>query len=198
MLTSHTIPKLDVTRPAPAPGPTDFELVALASTDTREGQMAYGTLVARHRPALVRHLTHVLRNESDAQDAAQETFARAHAALRRCPPDRNVAAWLRMVATRVAYNYTRAENTRRRYHDRVETGGEDGDRDERRQYVQRLLETLHPAEQEVLILRHVEEWSVEEIAKHLGIGVSATKMRLLRARKSMLARHGELASQLVT
>ena len=36
---------------------------------------------------------------------------------------------------------------------------------------------------EILVLRHIEDMSVAEITKVLGIGTSAVKMRLLRARQ---------------
>lgn len=196
MLAHDAIRSTTTSAPARAPvhEPTDAELVALAVRDCPRGRAAYGQLIARHMPSILRHLSGVLRNASDAQDATQETFTRAYLALRRCPPTRHVGAWLHTVATRVAYNHLRAESTRRRYHERAQLGTCDATGGERQQYVQRLLEPLHPAEREVLILRHVEEWSVEEIASHLGVSISAAKMRLLRARRSLLARHGELTA----
>lgn len=49
--------------------------------------------------------------------------------------------------------------------------------------VQNTLNRLRPAHKAILVLRFWEELSYEEIADVLGISLSATKMRLQRARE---------------
>jgi RNA polymerase sigma-70 factor (ECF subfamily) len=179
-----------------APDPDDLQLVALARTDTPAAALAFTELVRRHRPWLVRHLTRLLRNEGDAQDLAQEAFARAHAAIRRRPPDRSFSAWLRVLSTRIAHNHRRDEQTRSRYHARLPGRELDGrDSEHAEQFVRRLLETLRFEERQVLVLRYLEDWSIEEIGAHLGIGSSAAKMRLLRARRALSLRHLQLEGE---
>lgn len=176
----------------------DFELVALALGDDAEGRRAFGQLVERHRPWLLRHLERLLRNQGDAQDVAQETFARAFVALRRHPPDRDFGAWLRVMATRLAYNHMRDARTRRSYHERVPLGLHDAEASDRRIDVERLLEILQPHEQRLLLLRYVAGASVDEISEELGIGRSAAKMRIARARRALLSRHDRLEASRAT
>lgn len=54
-------------------------------------------------------------------------------------------------------------------------------REERRQIVRLALERLPSQDREVLVLRYLEELSFTEVAATLGIGLSAVKMRHLRA-----------------
>ena len=50
------------------------------------------------------------------------------------------------------------------------------------EYVESLLSTLNPSDRILLLMREVEGLSVEEVATVLGIGISAAKLRLFRAR----------------
>ncbi len=55
------------------------------------------------------------------------------------------------------------------------------DRDEQRRRVREALGRLAPRDREVLVMRHLEDLQVAEIAAILEISVSAAKMRHLRA-----------------
>jgi RNA polymerase sigma-70 factor (ECF subfamily) len=52
---------------------------------------------------------------------------------------------------------------------------------------------LSEQDREVLILRHVGELSFQEIAKALGLGLSATKMRLYRAEERFRLEYDQAA-----
>jgi RNA polymerase sigma-70 factor (ECF subfamily) len=54
-------------------------------------------------------------------------------------------------------------------------------RDELRERVRSVLDALTPGEREILILRHLEQLSINEIASLLGVSEGAVKMRRLRA-----------------
>jgi len=45
---------------------------------------------------------------------------------------------------------------------------------------------------EILLLRHVEEMALEDIATVLDVGLSAAKMRLSRARKAFMEHYEEV------
>lgn len=51
--------------------------------------------------------------------------------------------------------------------------------------LRRAIEDLSPIYREVLLLRDVEELSIQETAEALELGVSAVKVRLHRARMMM-------------
>ena len=62
-----------------------------------------------------------------------------------------------------------------------------------REVLEHVLGGMNYAMREVLVLRYVEELSVPEIAEQLGLGLSAAKMRLARARSEFLSACKELA-----
>ena len=57
---------------------SDRDLVDRARTGDVE---AFGQLVRRHQPRILRLALHMLRDKSEAEDVAQETFIRAYQAL---------------------------------------------------------------------------------------------------------------------
>lgn len=69
-------------------------------------------LFYRHYPAVCRQLTCLLGSRTDAEDIAQEAFIK----LYNTPPREfsNLGGWLARVATNLAYNHLRSENSRRR------------------------------------------------------------------------------------
>ena len=57
-----------------------------------------------------------------------------------------------------------------------------------------LLNTLSPADKNIILLHDLEGYALKEVAAMLGIGLSAAKMRLSRARerlKKQMEREGE-------
>lgn len=62
---------------------------------------AFRALFERHGPAVWRFLRDVFRDDAAADEAVQETFVRAHAALARLRDGERVAAWLLGIARHV-------------------------------------------------------------------------------------------------
>jgi len=60
-------------------------------------------------------------------------------------------------------------------------------REELRQRVRRALDQLAPADREILVMRHLEQLQVSEIAALLGMTEAAVKMRRLRAAERLRA-----------
>jgi RNA polymerase sigma-70 factor (ECF subfamily) len=163
---------------------TDGELVR--STLGGDGR-AFTELVDRHAAACLRYATRMLGERSDAEDAAQEAFLRAHRALSTYDQRLPFRTWL----FAILINRCRTALARRASRHRLVLTDDDalatapsGDvraaadlRDEIEWAVARL-----PAEQrEAFLLRHVEELSYEEMMSITGAGISALKMRVKRA-----------------
>lgn len=167
--------------------PDDATLVGEAAKRGLVGQLAFESLVDRHQQWLVRLLTHLLGNQSDAEDVAQDAFVRAFLAIDSCGDGARFRGWLRVIARRLAFNHRREARTRARYEEL--SGGAtaiDGEalpqQFEGRDLLKQVLVELPYPYREIMVLRFVEELQLKDIAELLEIGESAAKMRLMRAR----------------
>lgn len=89
---------------------TDRELVDRA----RDGDAAaFGQLVRRHQPRIFRLAVHVLRNEAEAEDVAQETFIRAYQALARFDGRSEPYTWFYRIAINLSLNVIRSRKSSR-------------------------------------------------------------------------------------
>lgn len=162
---------------------SDEQLLTLARRSDRKGLSAYEELVRRYQGRIVRLATYLLGSDSDADDIAQEVFLRAHASISRLEDGSNFSAWTRTIATRLCFNHKRDRDARTRHED---AGADDLELipSSTRTAVEWTLAQLPYPYREILILRYVEELSLEEIAATLDIGLSAAKMRLARAKEN--------------
>jgi len=123
-----------------------------------------------------------------AQDIAQETFLRLeewHAAH----PERQIhGGWLYTTARHLLIDHNRG---RRRRPEVPWEGGAGAGQEvpsfettvATRLSVQRTLDGLRPSDRECLFLFYYQEWSIAEIAQHLGVSAVTVRGRLFRARQ---------------
>lgn len=168
---------------------TDKELVSLAQKQDVDGKRAFEILVKRHQPWLGRLLGNLMNNKSDVEEVLQNTFVRAFFALPKFRGDASFKTWLRVIASREAFNHYRRYGNKPEYASEVleETTPDVRDSAQERfgqrdALVKALAKVPYPY-REILVLRYVEELSLEEIGASLELGKSATKMRLKRARE---------------
>jgi RNA polymerase sigma-70 factor, ECF subfamily len=141
----------------------------------------------------------ILRNEADAEDAAQEAVLKALRHIRQFRAEAKFSTWLIQITVNEARMHRRKEHA-----DRVESldsaKGEEGfytprdfadwreipsevlERKEVREKLAEALASLGQIYREVFVLRDMEQLSIEETAKALGISTASVKTRLLRAR----------------
>jgi RNA polymerase sigma-70 factor, ECF subfamily len=175
----------------------------------REGHPdAFRTLVRRHDRYLYRVARSLLRDDDEAEDVVQQTFLQAYINFVDFRGEANLRTWL----TRIALND--ALSRRRRQRSTVELSQLDTARERARsdillfsltnstpehaaarsqirEILEREIDHLPPAFRTVLILRDVEEASVDETANVLGIKPETVRTRLHRARRMLRDRLGE-------
>ena len=150
---------------------------------------AFGRLYWRHA-ARVKALARRLLGPADAEDGAQEVFVRAWRRLGQFRGESAFATWLHRLAVNVLLR--ELERSRRLPADEtpLDTLAAEtkpaGDPD-----LERALALLPAGLREVVVLHDMESYTHDEIGRLLGIGRSASKMRLHRGRsalRGMLAR----------
>ncbi|MBU6408938.1 MAG: sigma-70 family RNA polymerase sigma factor, partial [Verrucomicrobia bacterium] len=151
---------------------------------------------------LFHYLARSLQSDEEAEDLAQETFARVYQNRARFDPQRKFCTWLYTIASNLIRNCYRW----RRRHPRVsldttdeETGtslldhladdndtpGERFQSVERAEVVRRAVAALPEELRQPLILAEWEEKPQAEIAVMLDCSVKAVETRIYRARKRL-------------
>jgi RNA polymerase sigma factor (sigma-70 family) len=159
--------------------------LADAKLAARGDAVAFGRLYWRHA-ARITALARRLLGLADAEDGTQEVFVRAWHRLHQFRGDAAFATWLH----RLAVNVLLRELKRSQKHLPEDTPLEsiainpapaiDID-------LERALATLPLGIREVVVLHDMESYTHHEIGRLLGIGQSASKMRLHRGRSALRA-----------
>lgn len=153
---------------------------------------AFATLVERHQGAVFHLALRWTSDRDDAADLAQETFVRAYRKLGRYDAGYAFRNWLLTICSNLAKNSFRSRDRRRRAqeaHAELYPRSPDPP-DPRRATLEEALRHVSGKLRVPLVLKHVEGLSYEEISQVLGIGVSAAKMRVKRARDELVRRIG--------
>jgi len=157
-------------------------------------QQAFKSLMDAYRPYLYRRCLGYLHNAADAEDVLQESFLNAYRFANRFEGRASLKTWLTRIADNQCYTFLRKKQqyTNVEYllavieiHEAAQAAMEI-EADHRRQFVADALGRVSPKAREILALRYWLELPLEEISTTLGIGLSATKMRLHRAHRQCL------------
>lgn len=157
---------------------------------------AFGQLAETHYRSIYGIAFSTLGNWSAAQDITQETFLLAW--LHKSGLRNAVAfpAWLRRIAVNLSKNWIRSADYRRRLasHYRAlpdteisagQSAGDAVDHTLRRDQVWQALESLSPANREVVVLYYMHGESLRVVAESLGISENAAKKRLQHGRAKL-------------
>lgn len=156
---------------------------------------AFDELINRYKRQVFALIYRLIRNQSDAEDVAQETFIKAYRNLSSYDPAHPFLTWLFKIAHNSAIDFLRAqkpeslsihdddnpldiEDTQISLEDKIEASSQ-------QELIEKVLSALPPLYREILVLRHQQELSYEEIAESLSIPVGTVKIRLFRARDIM-------------
>jgi RNA polymerase sigma factor (sigma-70 family) len=167
----------------------DAELIERVLAGERE---CFQPLVQRYQESLYRVACALVLDPDAAADIVQDAFVRAYANLARCHDRRRFRFWLLATLRNRGLDYLKERRRRdvslsddtvvRRAEVHDAGGADTAERVALRSALDAALARLSPAIRETFVLRHVEQWSIEELAELLGLSESAVKMRLHRAR----------------
>ena len=175
---------------------SDRELVATAVSGV-EG--SFEELVRRYQRPISAYVYRMVGNYESALDLTQEIFIKIYNSLRRYRAEFKFSTWIYKIAHNSAVDHLRRNSTREQslvmgaegdqYDLPVESGRlspeQESERKERRIEIESVVRALPANYRELIILRHSQDLSYEEIVEVTGLPLGTVKNRLFRAREMM-------------
>jgi len=174
----------------------DRELVATAA---RGLEGSFEELVKRYQRPISAYVYRMVGDYDAALDLTQEIFIKIYASLSRYRPEFKFSTWIYKIAHNAAIDHLRRSSGR----ERSLTVGHDADqyelplecdclspeqqseREERRGEIELVVRSLPTAYRELIVLRHSQDLTYEEIVEVTGLPLGTVKNRLFRAREMM-------------
>ncbi len=163
---------------------------------------SFEELVMLYQDRVFSHCFRLTANSDDAQDLAQEVFIQAFRAIKTFRHEADFGTWLHRITVNSWLNWQRRNkkllifsldnpvNTSNGEVIRELAAGEDSpleavERQELSAAVRTALDRLAPEYRTVLILREMEGYSYEEIARMLDCSLGTVKSRISRGRRDI-------------
>jgi len=180
-------------------GANDRELVASALSGLEGG---FEELVTRYQRPISAYVYRMVGDYETALDLTQEIFIKIHGSLSRYRPEFKFSTWIYKIAHNAAIDHLRRSSGRERslssskgnsdsdqYDLPIEAVGltpeQQTEREERRVEIESVVQALPTAYCELIVLRHSQDLTYEEIVEVTGLPLGTVKNRLFRARDIM-------------
>lgn len=173
----------------------------LVDAARRGDRTAFDSLCERHTAQLVRSAYRVTRNSEDAEDAVQDALLSAFLHLNAFDGRSSFSTWLTRITINSALMLLRKRKTSlalatdsaddseggilRQIPDRAPSPEHQLARSEERILLNRAIAKLRPSLRNVVELQHMQERSIPETAKSIGISVVAVKSRIFHAKAAL-------------
>ena len=174
----------------------DRDLVISASRGVEGG---FEELVRRYQRPISAYVYRMVGNHESALDLTQEIFIKVYGSLSRYRPEFKFSTWIYKIAHNAAIDHLRRNVGRERslingtesdnYDLPIECEGlspeQQSEREERRIEIESVVRSLPTAYRELIVLRHSQDLTYEEIVDVTGLPLGTVKNRLFRAREMM-------------
>lgn len=177
----------------------DRDLVASAASGIEGG---FEELVRRYQRPISAYVYRMVGDYETALDLTQEIFIKIYGSLSRYRPEFKFSTWIYKIAHNAAIDHLRRGSGRERsltsgsggsdsdqYDLPIESGGltpeQQSEREERRVEIESVVRSLPTAYRELIVLRHSQDLTYEEIVDVTGLPLGTVKNRLFRARDLM-------------
>lgn len=174
----------------------DRDLVASAAQGLEGG---FEELVRRYQRPISGFVYRMVGDYEAALDLTQEIFIKIYGSLARYRPEYKFSTWIYKIAHNAAIDHLRRNTGRERslingtegdnYDLPLESEGlspeQQSEREERRVEIEAVVRSLPTAYRELVVLRHSQDLTYEEIVDVTGLPLGTVKNRLFRARDMM-------------
>jgi len=144
----------------------------------------------------------ILRNRNDAEDIAQQVFAKVYFSIGNFDSRSSLLTWIYKITVNECYDYLRKKRVRKLVYesdfseedsrkmensDTVTSSGPAVDEAlAQRDLAVKLLDKISEEDRRLILLKEVEGHSVEELAQMTGMNENTIKVKLFRARQKLL------------
>ncbi len=180
-------------------GEEERQLVRLAQSGE---EAAFEELIRRHQQRVFGLVSGILRRREDVEDVVQQVFLKVFVSLKRFDQRAAFSTWLYKISVNECWDYLRKKKVRPLVYEadlsEEQVSRLDGvvsadqppasssDRAEARDLLERMMEKLPEQDRQLLVLKEVEGFSVQELAEILDLNVNTVKVRLFRARARLM------------
>lgn len=186
---------------------------ALVMGETRPGPACPSppppSTLSAGRDRLVRLAYRFLWNRDDAEDVAQEAMAVAHEQASELRDPDKWWSWTCRIVVRRCHSWSRSRGRRQKHEAQWRLAARAGDvvaspaearssRVELTEMVRTLLNELPPRQREVLVLRHLEGMSIEQIAGVLEISPATVRVHAMHGREALRNMIGDRRGELLS
>jgi RNA polymerase sigma-70 factor (ECF subfamily) len=170
--------------------------------------MAFREIVERYQSKVFSIIYGILRNRNDAEDIAQQVFAKVYFSLKNFDFRSSLLTWIYKITVNECYDYLRKKRVRKLVYE-SDFSQEDAQRMEasepaidagvpadtrlaQRDLILKLLSKVSEEERTLILMKEVEGHSVEELAGMTGLNENTIKVKLFRTRQKLLKAAGRL------
>ena len=179
-----------------APLIPDLDLVTRA---IRGHESGFEELVKRYQRPITAYIFRMLGDYDLSLDVTQDVFIKVYNSLDKYRPEYKFSTWIYRIAHNAAIDHMRrnsmqtssieTENADGAYELQLESSlpspEKDRERSEWRAEIDAIVKCLPPSYRDLIVLRHSQELSYDEIAEVTGLPLGTVKNRLFRAREMM-------------
>lgn len=175
---------------------TDVELI---ENSIRGREDNFEELVRRYQRPITGYVYRMLNNYDASLDVTQEVFIKVYNSLARYSSEYKFSTWLYRIAHNAAIDYMRRNSVNQQS---IEAENADGtyqlqfespqpnpeqmrERSEWRTEIESVIKCLPTGYRELIVLRHTQDLSYDEIAEVTNLPLGTVKNRLFRAREMM-------------
>ena len=178
------------------------EEAALVRRVQGQDELAFREIVERYQAKVFSIIYGILRNRNDAEDIAQQVFAKIYFSIKNFDFRSSLLTWIYKITVNECYDYLRKKRVRKLVYEsdfssdetlRMENSEPATDQappvDHRlaqHDLILKLLSKISEEDRSLILLKEVEGHSVEELSEMTGMNENTIKVKLFRARQKLV------------
>jgi RNA polymerase sigma-70 factor (ECF subfamily) len=169
-------------------------------------ELAFREIVDRYQAKVFSIIYGILRNRNDAEDIAQQVFAKIYFSIKNFDFRSSLLTWIYNITE--CYDYLRKKRVRKLVYE-SDFSADDSQRVEnsepaidhgpavdqqlaQQDLIFKLLSKISEEDRSLILLKEVEGHSVEELSQMTGMNENTIKVKLFRARQKLVKAAGRL------